>query len=343
MESSSPLTVRDDLSSFHSVVRMNNQFDQKPFLTAASVVISIAIGFFLSGSKDGMALNRLQKEEERNNENAAILKIREDHVEAREKAVEAKLEEVASKLAALETRENVVTEREEKLEALASSLGSREGDVANKEAALNDREAVMWAKEADLDNRRSIVAAAEETARRREAGVGTKTEQTSAVERQSVGMVQKNEEQNPPALNEAATVETLDDDTVDVETEKERRTRTIREGLTKIVQLTESEELGEEIEPEAVVALEKAAMVLCLRKKYYDVMKDELIYFPTVNKAVFSGDLIEEAEKFYYDEEDEFPLVYSAALRSIATSIMSEEELDLDEDYMRMLALDVEI
>jgi hypothetical protein len=125
--------------------------------------------------------------------------------------------------------------------------------------------------------------------------------------------------------------------------EKAKRKVMIKEELAKIIKETEENELEEELEPEAVAALEKAAMIVAYRKKYYDVFKDEFIYFPTVTATFLNYALIEEAEKYYYDEDDEFPMNYSAALRSVAGMSAADNEDDADEDYMERLAMDVDI
>ena len=105
------------------------------------------------------------------------------------------------------------------------------------------------------------------------------------------------------------------------------------------------QDLEEEMEKQAYEALEKAALVVCYRKKYYDVMNDEFIHFPTVSKTIISYALMEEAEKYYYEEDDEFPMDYSAALRSVVTTNMigDDNNDDIDEEYMAKLALDVDI
>jgi hypothetical protein len=125
--------------------------------------------------------------------------------------------------------------------------------------------------------------------------------------------------------------------------EKAKRKVMIKEELAKIIKETEENELGEEIEPEALGALKKAALKVAYRKKYYDVFKDEFIYFPTVTATLMNYALIEEAEKYYYDEDDEFPMSYSAALRSVAGMGAADNDDDADEDYMKRLAMDVDI
>ena len=100
--------------------------------------------------------------------------------------------------------------------------------------------------------------------------------------------------------------------------------------------------MEEDFEPEAVTALQTAANNLAYLKKYYDVIADKVIYFPSVTKLLVNYSLLEEAEKFYFDEEDEFPMDYSAALRTIACAKLDDEN-DVDEEYMGPLASDVAI
>jgi hypothetical protein len=219
--------------------------------------------------------------------------------------------------AALKGREESLEAREKTLESMLKALEKREAEVAVKEELTK-------AHGADLENREASIRAKEQEL----------MELDNALrERQVV--------QSSSTLLEAATSETIE--TVEVEPEKDKRRRMIAEELKSIVKQVEDEELDDDLEPEALEALEKASMTICLRKKYYDVMRDELIYFPSVCKAILNGDLIDEATKYYYDEEDEFPLVYCAALKSIAMVSMSKETADLDEEYMSKLALDVEI
>lgn len=101
----------------------------------------------------------------------------------------------------------------------------------------------------------------------------------------------------------------------------------IDEEITAILKEVEEQELeGEEMEKESKDALIIAANNICYLKRYYDAMNDKLIVFPSVAKTIVDYSLMEEAEKHYWEEEDEFPLEYSAALRSIATDKFEEEE-----------------
>lgn len=134
--------------------------------------------------------------------------------------------------------------------------------------------------------------------------------------------------------------------------EKEKRNtmiadelKAILEGATDFVMEHYEED---EFEPEASEALQKAALSLAYRKKFYDVVHDKVIYFPSVGRLILKADLMEEAEKHYYDEEDEWPIEYTKALKSVVREIATKEsssEIDEDEDeeYMEKLATDVEI
>ena len=67
------------------------------------------------------------------------------------------------------------------------------------------------------------------------------------------------------------------------------------------------------------------------------------MYFPSILRAIVDYTLIEEAEKHYYEEEDEFPIIYAAVLRAEASNQLTEHDDGRpDEDYMARLASDVE-
>eukprot|EP00934_Nitzschia_sp_Nitz4_P005458 Nitzschia sp. Nitz4//scaffold138_size62050//18060//20930//NITZ4_006385-RA/size62050-processed-gene-0.59-mRNA-1//-1//CDS//3329535758//5448//frame0 len=117
------------------------------------------------------------------------------------------------------------------------------------------------------------------------------------------------------------------------------RANMIEEELTRIIRQAEEMELEDEIEEDAVDALKKGAMEVAYKKQYYDVLNDKMIYLRPVAKTILDYSLIEAAETHYYDEEDEFPMEYSVALRSIAGEMMMEDELDYD--YVEKLATDL--
>lgn len=129
--------------------------------------------------------------------------------------------------------------------------------------------------------------------------------------------------------------------------ESERRSQMIQEELNEIVQEAVLE-LEEELEQEALDALKIAAKKITYLKRYYDVLNDKIIYFPSVAKTIINYALFEEAEKYYYYKDDEFPMDYSLSLRTVVFDKLEEQENDedhndtIDEEVMERLATNVE-
>jgi len=123
--------------------------------------------------------------------------------------------------------------------------------------------------------------------------------------------------------------------------DKEKRIHLIENELRNILKEAVENELGEEFESEAVEALEKAAKIVSYKKKFYDVFKDEIIFFHTVAQGIMDMTLIEVAEEHYFEEDDEFPIEYTAALRSVCVSWLCDD--DGDQEYMEKLAVDIDI
>ncbi|KAL3942069.1 MAG: hypothetical protein SGBAC_003665 [Bacillariaceae sp.] len=105
----------------------------------------------------------------------------------------------------------------------------------------------------------------------------------------------------------------------------------------------------DEMEPESYLAIMRAAKEICYTRKYYDVSADKIIYFPSIIKTIVNNDLFEKAEEFYFDGEDEFPIDYRMALRSVALDQMVAEEDaaggendELDDDTMHRLSIRVQ-
>ena len=103
--------------------------------------------------------------------------------------------------------------------------------------------------------------------------------------------------------------------------DKERRKVLIEDELDKIIKGAHGyvqEYLEEdEFESEAIDAITKAANLLAYRRKYFDVMTDQIILFPSIPKLIMKNALQDEAEKYYWEEEDEFPLEYSKCLKTV--------------------------
>ena len=107
------------------------------------------------------------------------------------------------------------------------------------------------------------------------------------------------------------------------------------------------EVLEEDFEKEAIEAISKASQTLAYKRKYYDVMKDKVVYFPTVARLIMTNILQEEAEKVYYDDGDDFPPEYSKALRTVCREKGHagdpDEENAENDAYMEKLAEDMDI
>jgi len=136
--------------------------------------------------------------------------------------------------------------------------------------------------------------------------------------------------------------------------EREKRNAMIAEEMDWIIKGTKEfvwEHLEEDFEEEAIEALHKAASELAYRKKYYDVCRDEIIYFPSVSRLILRADLTEEAERHYYDEQDEWPLEYTKALKTVVRkesaaqkdAAATDDEGGEDEEYMEKLATYVDL
>lgn len=226
---------------------------------------------------------------------------------------------------------------EEELESREKSLAERLLAVEEKERKIVEKESELKSLESKLESQHADLVKLEDELKEMKSALVDREKQLSEMEKEL-----KEKEMVAPDLMEVATTDTADTESRRVESEKEKRLRLISEELKTIIKQAEDEELEDEMEEDAIKALEKAALIICHRKKYYDVMKDELIYFPSVSRTILNYDLIEEAEKYYFEDEDEFPMEYSAAMRSVVSTNLGDDD-DMDEDYMAKLALDVEI
>jgi CRP-like cAMP-binding protein len=112
----------------------------------------------------------------------------------------------------------------------------------------------------------------------------------------------------------------------------------IQTEIRQYVKRAEDQELEKEMRQEGVDALLTAAYMLAYRKKYYDMDQGKFKVFPSVAALLVGYDIYEEAEKHYYDPEDEYPLKYVAALKEIA---IADGALDEDLDHMETMAMEI--
>lgn len=117
-----------------------------------------------------------------------------------------------------------------------------------------------------------------------------------------------------------------------------KRRQRIEKEVKKFVKEAEEYELEKEMREEGVNAVLTAANTLAYKKKYYDMNENKFKAFPSVCALLVNIDIYEEAEKYYYDPEDEFPLKYIAALKEVA---IGAGGLDEDLDEMETMAVEI--
>jgi len=114
----------------------------------------------------------------------------------------------------------------------------------------------------------------------------------------------------------------------EVLSENEVRKRRIKNDLDCIIIHAEENEIGDEIEDEAVDALVRAANEIVYIKKYYDVTTDKFQYFPSLKKSILNGSLAERAEDLYFNGDQDFPLDYTSAIQASAARLHEDFEVD---------------
>jgi DNA repair exonuclease SbcCD ATPase subunit len=255
-------------------------------------------------------------------ENLIKLKSKEVDLKVRESKVHEDVQSVKEQQAALSELEKTLKEREVNLKSKSEALDRRESAVTEAEAKLKSKEEELHQRQEELEKQEAAFAESSKSA----AGAEDKTLDTT---------LDTDEEL------EDTDDEPVGDSDIKASSEADKRNKMIEEELMMLVKKADEEELEEPFDEESVEALRKAAHKICYIKKYYDVMKDAFIYFPSVSKTLVDYSLLEEAEKHYYEEEDEYPQDLSIGIRSVATMQMAEADDDMDEDYMLALAQDV--
>lgn len=238
------------------------------------------------------------------------------------------------------------SETQAKLTLLKAQLKAREDDLQQRELSLKKRVLAIEEQEKDLkrrieENQQNEKASAEpdrivEVTKTVSVALGP---ESSPEETESVTSTPELEQE--PSSVEQGTIEVTS--SPPKPSEGEMRNKMIDEELTRLVKEAEENELEEAFDEDSLEALKKAAFKICYLKKYYDVLSDKIIYFPSVRKTLINYSLIEEAEKFYFEEEDEYPQDLTIALRTVATESLMASDDDTDEEYMSKMALDVVI
>ena len=138
--------------------------------------------------------------------------------------------------------------------------------------------------------------------------------------------------------------------TDDRKREKKLRQETVDEELNTIIAEAVAKELSKPISPEAYKSLQLAAMKLCYVKKFYDALRDQNVYFPTVHATIVDHSLTKTAQTIYTNRTNqEFPIEYDAAMRSVALQASLDDHNHNDHgddmvfmEYAERLAVDID-
>ena len=297
------------------------------------------------------------------------LQQRAKQFDERQSDVAKKMIEFDNQIKEVQEREKNVEEKQKDLEAMQNSLQTREKELQDSKNVLGDREREVEEREQaieakqkrvneNLEKRQEDLDEREKQLDIREVSLKEQSETLEELEQKLEAQATSTISELVPEAPAKEDVEAIGEDSKDVQNEvvedddeqeriaeRKLRKKLIDDELNKIIKETEETELEEPFEPEAIEALKKAAKKVTYLKKFYDVMKDDFIYFPDVTSTISNYDLLEEAEKHYFDEDDEFPPLYSGALRSVALQAIANkgEDEDLDLEYMEPLSMDMDL
>jgi hypothetical protein len=79
--------------------------------------------------------------------------------------------------------------------------------------------------------------------------------------------------------------------------------------------------IDDDLSDEAKSSLFKAAMEMAYHKHYYNSIEHTVTYYPTCKDLVLNHNFVDEAEKFYYRQRDQFPPEYKRAVNSAARAL----------------------
>lgn len=330
-------------------------------------------------SRENEVKSKAQELESRENEVESKLKEdlrlaeeKYDQQQNLEESLSTRIEKVEKREAELGNATDFLEEQRAEQDALKENLQKRVGEVEAREAFLDKAvtelsvskaaaTTIVEKKSAEKDEQLEVEAIVFENDVQVPHVVEEEEPSSSAITSKEVALGEQKveeeasvEQQEPAslALKEVALGEQKEEEEASVaqqepaQSDAEKRKIMIEEELQRLVKQTNETELSEEnpFDDDSLEALKKAAMKICYVRKFYNVMKDDFVYFPSVARTALDYRLIEEAEKLYFEEEDEYPMDLSSGLRSVAVAIITEEEDDdMDEDYMNAVAQDVEL
>lgn len=279
-------------------------------------------------------------------EQIAELKSTRHAADTSKKDAEQSLRDAAIKQQNLEERENSITKKEEELHTLHELLEDRATLIQEQENALEEMMVALREQRASLEAKSDAVSKLEASLKEKETSLDKRQSEIEdlekSIEERKVDDDDEKEQEDHPTTDKPEG----EDKQL---SEKDMIASMILKELDQVVKDAEENEIGDEIEADALEALRFAAPKVCYRKKFYDVINDKFIYFPSVRRAMLNGSIFVEAEKKYFedddddDEEQEFPIMYTSCLRSVASQqLEGTPENEQDEEYMSKLAMDME-
>jgi len=229
-------------------------------------------------------------------------------------------EEIKKQKAKLEEGNRLLEEERNEQKVLKDDIKKREDELKDRETAISS----TTAKDA----------------------VTVTESNTATIEEENTNTKDQDHQQDIRTIENVLELETIVKEIPtsisDEPFDSKKRNKMIENELKSLIMQADQKELEEPFDEDSIEALKKGALKICYRKKYYDVMKDEFIYFPSVAQTIIDYRLMERAETFYFEEEDEYPQELSIGLRSVALELLLLEGDDLDEDYITALAQDIE-
>ena len=317
------------------------------------------------------SLNEMEKKETKLQEDVKVFQEKVIQQKQMNDELGSRFNEVEKQEKTLETDANSLREESVRQQNLEGSLNSRVKEIEKQETKLEEDKRLLEEdriKQKDLeDSNKKRVKELED----REAAVimtaksakDTTTESTTTTttiddddddeddtntkeqdqQQQQREAITSNENAVEPEISMEESLEITMEESFSALDEPFDRKKMIEKEVNRLVKQADENELEEPFDEDSIEALKKGALKICYVKRYYDVMKDEFINFPSVIQTIVDYRLIEEAEKFYFREEDEYPQDLSIGIRSVATDCLVAEANDIDEDYMNSLSQDISL
>ena len=284
----------------------------------------------------GSRFNEVEKQEKTLETDANSLREESVRQQNLEGSLNSRVKEIEKQETKLEEDKRLLEEDRIKQYDLEDSNKKRVKELEDREAAV-----IMTAKSAKDTTTESTTTTTTIDDDDDEDDTNTKEQDQQQQQREAIT---SNENAVEPEISMEESLEiTMEESFSALDDEPFDRKKMIEKEVNRLVKQADENELEEPFDEDSIEALKKGALKICYVKRYYDVMKDEFINFPSVIQTIVDYRLIEEAEKFYFREEDEYPQDLSIGIRSVATDCLVAEANDIDEDYMNSLSQDIEL